>query len=203
MTATRDDYVPAAGKHWLLPLYDPLLALLTREKKWRGMILDSLALKPGDVMVDVGCGTGTLAIMAKTLQPGATVIGIDPDPNALARAAHKAESKRASVGFQRGFGDETATIVGRGVATKAVSSMALHHMPRDMHLRTIAAMRDALAPGGAIRIADFVAGHFGGAADGDLVKDLAQAGFENARPLQRFRVAFSDAILVAAEKPRR
>lgn len=203
MTAMRENYVPAAGKHWLLPFYDPLIALLTREKKWRGMILDSLALQPRDVLVDVGCGTGTLAVMAKALQPGATVIGIDPDPNALARAAYKAESKRASVDFRRGFGDETATIVGRGTATKAVSSMALHHMPRDMHLRTVAAMRDALSPGGAIRIADFVAGHFGGAADGDLVKDLMEAGFENARVLQRFRVAFSDTVLVAAEKPQR
>jgi ubiquinone/menaquinone biosynthesis C-methylase UbiE len=203
MAVARDDYLPAAGKHWLLPLYDPLLALLTGERHWRGRIIASLDLRAGDKVVDVGCGTGTLAIMAKQVEPGAEIIGVDPDPNALAIAAKKASRKNAAAVFRRGFGDETAKLVGAGSATKAVSSLALHHMPREMALQTIAAMGDALKPGGAIRIADFVAGHFGGAPEGDLVQDLTAAGFENARVLHRFRVAFSDAVLVAAEKPAR
>jgi len=203
MAVARDDYLPAAGKHWLLPLYDPLLALLTGERRWRGKIITSLDLKAGDTVVDVGCGTGTLAVMAKQAEPGASVVGVDPDPRALAIGARKAARKGVSVSFQRGFGDETAKLVGAGSATKAVSSLALHHMPREMALQTIAAMRDALKPGGAIRIVDFVAGHFGGAPEADLVQDLSAAGFESARVLHRFRVAFSDAILVAAEKPSR
>jgi len=203
MAVARDDYLPAAGKHWLLPLYDPLLALLTGERQWRGRIIASLDLKRGDRVVDVGCGTGTLAIMAKQAEPGAEIIGVDPDPNALALGRKKAARKGVAVSFQRGFGDETATLVGADGATKAVSSLALHHMPRETHLQTIAAMRDALRPGGAIRIADFVAGNFGGTPASDLVQDLSAAGFENARVLHRFRVAFSDAVLVAAEKPAR
>jgi SAM-dependent methyltransferase len=203
MTIARDDYLPAAGKHWLLPLYDPLLALLTRERQWRGKIIASLDLKAGDKVVDVGCGTGTLAVMAKQTEPGAEIAGVDPDPNALALARKKATRKGAAVSFHHGFGDETAKLVGAGNTTKAVSSLALHHMPREMHLRTIAAIRDALKPGGAIRIADFVGGHFGGAPEADLVQDLRAAGFENARVLHRFRVVLSDAVLVAAEKPAR
>jgi ubiquinone/menaquinone biosynthesis C-methylase UbiE len=203
MAVARDDYLPAAGKHWLLPLYDPMLALLTGERRWRGRIIASLDLRAGDRVVDVGCGTGTLAVMAKQAEPGAEIIGVDPDPNALAIGARKAARKNVTVAFHRGFGDETAKLVGPKSATKVVSSLALHHMPREMALQTIAAMRDALKPGGAIRIADFVAGHFGGAPEADLVQDLTAAGFENARVLHRFRVAFSDAILVAAEKPNR
>lgn len=202
MAATRDDYLPAAGKHWLLPFYDPMLALLTRERKWRGAIIQSLELKPSDVVADVGCGTGTLAVMAKQAEPQATFIGIDPDPNALARAERKAKRKGVTIAFKRGFGNETAQLVGAGQLTKVVSSMVLHHMEHGAQAQTIAAMRDALKPGGAIRIADFVAGHFGSAST-DLVRDLTEAGFENARVLKSFRVAFSDSILVAAEKPAR
>lgn len=202
MSMTRDAYVPAAGKRWLLPLYDPFLALLTGERRWRGQIIASLDLQPDDTVVDVGCGTGTLAVMAKQAAPQATFIGIDPDPDALARAERKAARKGVSVSFRRGFGDETARIAGAGRMSKAVSSLALHHMPRAMQLQTIVAMRDALKPGGRLRIADFV-GHFGGAPEGDLVGDIAAAGFENARVLRRFRLAFSDAVLVGAEKPAR
>lgn len=203
MTMMRDDYVPAAGKHWLLFLYDPLVALTSRESQWRGTIIDSLALTREDIVVDVGCGTGTLAVMAKARTPGARVIGIDPDPRALARAAAKAKRKGISVEFKRGFGGETPALVGAGTATKAVSSMVLHHMPRETQLATIAAMRDALKPGGSIRIADFPGGHFNGPEEHSLIGDLSAAGFENARSLGRFRVAFADAILVGAEKPQR
>jgi FkbM family methyltransferase len=203
MAIARDDYLPAAGRHWLLPLYDPLLALLTGERRWRGRIITSLDLKAGDRVVDVGCGTGTLAVMAKQAEPRAEIIGIDPDPKALAIADKKASRKGVIVPFRRGLGDETARLAGNESATKVVSSLALHHMPREMAVQTIAAMRDALRPGGAVRIADFVSGHFGGAPEADLVQDLTAAGFENARVLDRFRVAFSDVVLVAAEKPLR
>jgi SAM-dependent methyltransferase len=162
-----------------------------------------LALKAEDIVVDVGCGTGTLAVMAKARSPNARVIGIDPDPRALARAEGKAKRNGVAVEFRQGFGDQVATLAGAGKATKAVSSMVLHHMPREAQLATIAAMREALAPGGLLRIADFSDGHFGGLAEHDLVGDLAAAGFENARTLGRFRVAFAGAILVGAEKPKR
>ncbi len=79
-------YLPAAGSRWLLPFYDPFVALFSREHKWRGAILNSLELKSDDVLVDIGCGTGTLAVMAKQRAPNAKVIGIDPDPDALARS---------------------------------------------------------------------------------------------------------------------
>lgn len=199
MTA-HDDYLPAAGKHWLLPFYDPLLALFTRERAWRGAIVKSLDLKPGDLVADVGCGTGTLVIMAKQAEPRADFIGIDPDPNALARAGRKAARKRLAIRFLRGFGEDIVQLAGAGQLTKVVSSMALHHMAHDAQARTIAAMRDALKPGGLVRIADFVSGHFA-SAETNLVRDLTTAGFVNARVLQQFRILGSDTVLVAAEKP--
>jgi FkbM family methyltransferase len=200
--AHHHDFIPAAGRRWLLPLYDPLLALLTRERAWRGEILRSLDIEPGDIVVDVGCGTGTLAIMAKEQAPQAEVIGADPDPDALARAQKKAARKGVAVGFHRGFGNETAKLVGAARATKVVSSLAFHHMAREMQAETLASMHAALAAGGVLRIADFVGGHFGGPGDGMLVQDLTAAGFENVRTIGQFRLMFGKVTLVGGEKPR-
>ena len=203
MAAAHHDYLPAAGRHWLLPLYDPFIALFTRERGWRGEILKSLDLKPDDVLIDVGCGTGTLAVMAKEHMPKAQIIAIDPDPDALARAQKKAARKGVAVAFHRGFGNDVTKLVGSARATKVVSSLAFHHMPSEMQAQTIAAIRDALVPGGALRIADFVGGHFHGPAKGRLVDDLAAAGFENARSIGQFRLTFANVALVGAEKSRR
>jgi ubiquinone/menaquinone biosynthesis C-methylase UbiE len=199
--AHAHDFLPAAGHKWLLPFYDPFVALFSRERKWRGATLDALDLKASDTLVDIGCGTGTLAIMAKERVPTAKVIGVDPDADALARSKRKASRKGSDVTFLQGFGNDTAKLVGHGRATKAVSSMAFHHMPREMQQTSLASIRDALAAGGRLVIADFVGGgHFGSRPEAELTEDLTASGFRNVRILSRFRVAFADAALVSAEK---
>lgn len=91
-TASEPDaFVPVLGFAGLTPLYDTLLALATRERVWRRALLDSIAPVDGETIIDVGSGTGTLAILLKRRAPGARVIGVDPDPNALAIAGRKAE----------------------------------------------------------------------------------------------------------------
>jgi SAM-dependent methyltransferase len=76
-------YLPAAGNNWTLPLYDPLVNLLSVEGT-RRTFLDQASLQGNHRVLDIGCGTGTLALLIKRLHLKIEVVGLDPDPNALA-----------------------------------------------------------------------------------------------------------------------
>src|SRR5215510_13588301 len=78
-TAIKDaqkTYLPAAGWHWALPLYDPIVKLLGGEKA-RKALLAQAAVQPMHRVLDIGCGTGTLAALIKQRYPGVTVVGLD------------------------------------------------------------------------------------------------------------------------------
>ena len=89
-------YLPAAGHDWLLPLYDPFVKLVGGEAT-RKALLDQATIEPSFRVLDIGCGTGTLVILIKKLHPAVDVVGLDPDPKALARAKRKAERAGISI----------------------------------------------------------------------------------------------------------
>ncbi|OBA82123.1 methyltransferase type 11 [Mycobacterium sp. 1164966.3] len=155
---STQSFTPAAGNPKWTKYYDTTVALLTREQRWRSAAIRQLRLEPGDVVVDVGCGTASLAILMKRCQPGARIIGVDPDPEVLAIA--RAKVRQAGLGiedveFLQGMGDKAAKLVGPKTATKAVSSLVLHQCPLPMKLAIITNMFTLLRPGGELVIADF------------------------------------------------
>ena len=83
-------YLPAAGHDWLLPLYDPFVKLVGGEAA-RKMLLDQATIQLGFRVLDIGCGTGTLAILIKRLHPTMDIVGLDPDPKVFARAKRKTQ----------------------------------------------------------------------------------------------------------------
>ena len=104
MLNTERRYLPAAGHEWFLPMYDPLTKLLGFDAA-RRKLLDQAELKGNYRVLDVGGGTGTLAVLTKRLYPNVDVAALDPDPRALARARRKAERAAVHVRFDRGFAD--------------------------------------------------------------------------------------------------
>lgn len=153
--APARDYVPALGIAALTPLYDAMLGLATRERVWRVALLDQVAPNTGETIIDVGCGTGTLAVLLKRRAPGARVVGVDPDPDALALAARKSASAGVDVEWRQGFARDAAAVLGPGVADKAVSSLVFHQVPAPEKRAGVAAMFDAVRPGGEVHIADY------------------------------------------------
>lgn len=153
--SASEGYVPALGFKPLTPIYDFTLAVATRERTWRGALVDRIALQAGETILDVGCGTGTLAIIMKRRAPDARVIGIDPDPATLAIAARKAEAAGVDIEWRRGFARDAAKLSRSDRPDKAVSSLVFHQVPIAEKRAGLAAMFEAVRPGGWVHIADF------------------------------------------------
>lgn len=145
-------YLPAAGHDWLLPLYDPFVRLLGGDAVRRAL-LNQVALRPGHRVLDVGCGTGTLATMIKRLHPDVEVVGLDPDPKALAHARRKAARAALSIRFDQGFADELS--YPEASFDRVLSSFMFHHLPPDEKGRMLRAARRVLKPGGEFHMLDF------------------------------------------------
>jgi ubiquinone/menaquinone biosynthesis C-methylase UbiE len=151
MSDTKD-FTPAAGRFLPTSAYDRLLALLTREERWRAKLLERLAPRNGERILDVGCGTGSFAIMAKQAAPRAEVVGLDPDEDA--RTIAKAKAKAAGIGIEwkSGFARDAANF---GQFEKVVSSLVFHQVPVVEKQAGLAAMFAAAKPGGRIIVADY------------------------------------------------
>jgi ubiquinone/menaquinone biosynthesis C-methylase UbiE len=149
-----DTFTPALGQHWLTPLYDVAIRTLTRESVWRLALANQVDPRDGDGILDVGCGTGTFLTLLANRAPKAHLVGIDPDPEVLARARLKAAKAGASIEFVQGFLSEDV-VTRLGPLTKVVSSLVLHQVPLAEKLRILSLMRRALADGGEAHIADY------------------------------------------------
>jgi ubiquinone/menaquinone biosynthesis C-methylase UbiE len=145
-------YLPAAGHDWSLPLYDPLVRLLGGDTA-RAVLLDQAAVRPGHRVLDIGCGTGSLAVLIKRQHPDVDVVGLDPDPKALARARRKAQRAAVSVQLDHGFSDELP--YAEGIFERVFSSFMLHHLQAAEKETTLREVRRVLKPGGRFHLLDF------------------------------------------------
>ena len=153
MDERPDGYIPAAGRDWLLPLYDPFLSLLGRDRALRRSLLHELLLEPGQRLLDVGCGTGTLLVALRERHPDVEGVGVDGDEKVLALARRKVERAGAKVQLDRALAGELP--YPDGSFDRVVSSLVLHHLARDAKLAALAEMHRVLRPGGQVLIADF------------------------------------------------
>lgn len=148
-------YVPALGDHRLSPFYDATIALMTCERTWRRALVRQIAPEPRDVILDVGCGTGSLAVQLKQSCPSASIYGVDPDPDILTRAEEKARDAGVLIHFSQGYAQDTAAVAARIRPNKLVSSLVLHQIPLAGKRMALLSAFDALRFGGELHIADY------------------------------------------------
>lgn len=153
MKRSDSPYLPALRYHWLTRLYDPVVALTTRERLFKTRLIEQARIPERADVLDVGCGTGTLAVMIKRRFPRATVTGIDADPRILAIAARKAQTDGTAVRFDRGYSYALPYADNR--FERALSSLFFHHLTRTHKEWTLREIHRVLQPGGELHVADW------------------------------------------------
>ena len=199
MRGEERPFVPGAGRHGLLPLYDPLTRLF-RVGRVHRRLLDQAGLQPGQRVLEIGCGTGNLLLAAKRAQPAATVVGLDPDLAALARAHRKARRRGLAVQLDRGYADELP--YADESVDVVLSSFMLHHVPADQRESAVREVLRVLRPGGALHLVDV-----GGAAghdDGRIARcaqrhELTRGNFGGGIPDLLRRAGFSEVTETGSE----
>lgn len=194
MIESSRTFLPGMGLDWLLPLYDPVTRLLGIDRSRQALIAQA-ALRPHFCVLDVGCGTGTLAVLMKQLHPGVDVVGLDPDPKALRRAGRKAARAGVAVRLDRGFSD--ALPYPAASFDRVFSSFMLHHLAFDEKVATLREIYRVLKPLGRFHLVDFAGPDGNGRGsvarllhfhhrlsdntDSRLLALMGEAGFENAK----------------------
>jgi ubiquinone/menaquinone biosynthesis C-methylase UbiE len=197
------EYVHALRYQWLTPVYDLVVRALVRERTFKQALIEQACIEPGQVVIDLGCGTGTLAIAIKQQVPDATVIGIDGDDRILAVARRKAERAQLDVTFQHALAQ--ALPLPDGQADRMLSTLFFHHLLREDKLRVACEALRVLKPEGQLHVADWgqasnflmrlaflpvqLLDGFDRTADnlrGELPRIMTRAGFHGAGENRRF-----------------
>ena len=153
MSRHEERYIPPLRYHWLTRFYDPIVRLTTRENTFRRALLQQVAPRPHDQVLDLGCGTATLAIALAKIYPLAAVTGLDADTQALVIARDKTRQAGVAVNFERGSSSRMP--FSDASFDRVVSSLFFHHLTPREKSATLAEVKRVLKPGGELHIADW------------------------------------------------
>ncbi|MDE5055173.1 class I SAM-dependent methyltransferase [Niallia taxi] len=150
----KGEYIPALKYHWMTRFYDPLIQWGIQEKKFKTHLVNQATLQPNETIMDLACGTGTLALLIQQSQPGVQVIGVDADPKILSIAKGKIkETQVNNITFEEGFSDKLP--FSNNLFHHIFTSLFIHHLTQEMKKKTFEEVYRTLRSGGQFHIIDF------------------------------------------------
>lgn len=183
---TKGLVLSGGWRYDLMEWYHDTFSFRGKLRELRQRTITLARLQNGDAVLDVGCGTGTLALeVARRVGQAGRVAGVDPGAEQIARAHAKAARRNAPIEVQVGvieqlpYLDQTFDVV--------LSTLMMHHLPAPLKRQGLAEIARVLKPGGRLVMADFTrkqerAGraarfHAGGSSMQELATLLSEAGF--------------------------
>lgn len=149
-----NEYIPALRFDALTPLYDTVVRRTTRETVFKNALVEQARVAANHRVLDLACGTGTLAILLKKAAPNAEIIGVDGDPKILELARGKArKTGNFEIRFDEGMSFDLP--YAEESFDRVVSSLFFHHLTRENKLKTFGEVRRVLAPEGELHVADW------------------------------------------------
>ncbi|HEV2945092.1 MAG TPA: class I SAM-dependent methyltransferase [Solirubrobacteraceae bacterium] len=148
-----DRYVPAAGRGMFTPLYDTVNAMAMRQGRWRPRLtaraLDGAGPKR---ILDLGCGTGEMALAIARVSPTVKLIGVDGDAGVLERAAAKARAEGIELELHEALADRIP--LPDANVDCVVSTLMFHHLVPSAKRAALEEARRVLVPGGRLLVCD-------------------------------------------------
>jgi ubiquinone/menaquinone biosynthesis C-methylase UbiE len=213
-----DRYVPAAGRGIFTPLYDTVNAVAMRQGQWRPRLVErALGAGASPRILDLGCGTGEMALAIAHASPDVKLIGVDGDADVLERAAAKAQAAGVELELHEALADRVP--LADASVDCVVSTLMFHHLGPSAKRAALAEARRVLVPGGRLLICDI--GRAGDPvmraaffavqlldgfpntrahARGELPKIVLRAGFSDVTVFGRYRTGGGTLELIEASR---
>lgn len=153
MSESEQEYIPALGVRALTPFYDFVQRWIVQDTRYKNRLIEQAGIQAGHKVMDLGCGTGTLAIMVKGAQPNAEVFGLDADPEMLKVAHLKTARAALDVKFDQGMAFDLP--YPDAFFDRVLSSLVIHHLKTPDKEKTAREIYRVLKPGGRLHVLDF------------------------------------------------
>jgi ubiquinone/menaquinone biosynthesis C-methylase UbiE len=211
----HDQGYPALLLDWLTPVYDLFARLFIPEKRFKRYLISHARIAPDHRVLDLGAGTGTLAIMIKQIQPEAQVIGLDGDLAILSIAREKASRSGVKITFEQG--NATRLPYSDQSFDRVLSTLVMSLLSREAKTLAIREAYRVLRHGGELHITDFGQPHtwwgrlvaplvrrfepIADNLDGILSVRYREAGFVDIVEATRYATIFGTISILSGKKP--
>jgi ubiquinone/menaquinone biosynthesis C-methylase UbiE len=212
---TDTHHYPALLLDSLTPMYDLFARLFIPEKRLKRDLISLACIAPGQRVLDLGAGSGTLAIMVKQFQPEAKVIGLDSDPAILSIARGKASQSGMDIVFE--IGNAASLPFPNQSLDRVLSTLVVSVLSSEEKNLAVREAYRVLTGKGELHIADFGQPDTGW---GQLVAPLVRrfqpisdnlngllpdlfwdAGFVNVAESRRYSTLFGTISILSGQKP--